>query len=222
MGTLLGPGTPLAALYLPVRINGDVALLKGIMKELLEEEERRPGEVLDRAFIRDRTRGFEAFAADLRPEEWSGIVEESGIDRARDPRGGASCSPAASGSSSPGRWGSRSTGTRSPTIQEIVNLLLLKGSIGKPGAGACPVRGHSNVQGDRTMGIWERPKPEFLDALEREFGFEPPRHHGFDTVEAHQARCTRGGRRSSSRWAGTSSPPRRTRSSPPRRCAAAG
>ena len=73
------------------------------------------------------------------------------------------------------------------TIKEIVNVALLQGNIGKPGAGLCPVRGHSNVQGDRTMGIWERPKPAFLDALRDEFGFEPPREHGFDTVEAVKA-----------------------------------
>ena len=74
-----------------------------------------------------------------------------------------------------------------PTIREIVNFLLLRGNIGRPGAGVCPVRGHSNVQGDRTMGIWEKPKPEFLDALKHEFGIEPPRAHGFDTVETIRA-----------------------------------
>jgi molybdopterin-dependent oxidoreductase alpha subunit len=73
------------------------------------------------------------------------------------------------------------------TIKEVVNLALARGDIGKPGAGLCPVRGHSNVQGDRTMGIWEKPPASFLDALQREFGFEPPRHHGYDTVEAIEA-----------------------------------
>src|SRR3954453_18299999 len=73
------------------------------------------------------------------------------------------------------------------TIQEVINFLLLRGNIGRPGAGPCPVRGHSNVQGDRTMGIWDKPKPKFLDALEREFSFKPPREHGFDTVEAIRA-----------------------------------
>jgi molybdopterin-dependent oxidoreductase alpha subunit len=72
-------------------------------------------------------------------------------------------------------------------IQEIVNLMLLRGQIGKPGAGLCPVRGHSNVQGDRTMGIWERPTDAFLDRLGAEFSFEPPRRHGYDTVNAIQA-----------------------------------
>jgi molybdopterin-dependent oxidoreductase alpha subunit len=73
------------------------------------------------------------------------------------------------------------------TIQDVVNLMLMRGSIGKPGAGLCPVRGHSNVQGDRTMGIWERPPAWFLDALGKEFHFDPPREHGFDTVEAIHA-----------------------------------
>ncbi len=73
------------------------------------------------------------------------------------------------------------------TIQEVLNFLLLRGNIGRPGAGPCPVRGHSNVQGDRTMGIWDKPKPAFLDKLKAEFGFEPPREHGFDAVEAIQA-----------------------------------
>ena len=73
------------------------------------------------------------------------------------------------------------------TIQEVANLLLMRGSIGKQGAGLCPVRGHSNVQGDRTMGVWERPRKDFLDTLQSELGFEPPRHHGLDTVESIKA-----------------------------------
>ena len=73
------------------------------------------------------------------------------------------------------------------TIREVVNFLLLRGNIGRPGAGVCPVRGHSNVQGDRTMGIYERPAPAFLDALEKEFGFAPPREHGYDAVGAIRA-----------------------------------
>jgi anaerobic selenocysteine-containing dehydrogenase len=70
------------------------------------------------------------------------------------------------------------------TIREIVNFLLLRGNMGRPGAGVCPVRGHTNVQGDRTMGIWERPSDAWLDATRNEFGFEPPRHHGYDVVES--------------------------------------
>jgi len=181
---LLGRGTPLASLFLQVRINGDVALLQGIAKELLEEDKRRP--VVDRAFVRQHTEGFDAYAAHLQTVPWEDIVTHSGL--ARDEIRAAAkllmdhdriifC------------WAMGLTQHKNAVgnIQEIVNLLLLRGAVGKPGAGACPVRGHSNVQGDRTMGIWEKPKREFLDALEREFGFVPPRRHGLDTVQSIQA-----------------------------------
>jgi molybdopterin-dependent oxidoreductase alpha subunit len=186
LGTLLGGGTPLADLFVPVRIGGDLALLKGVMKELLAAEARRPGEVLDRTFIETKTQGFEAFAAALRAAPWARITEASGVSRGliralaelmiQRPRMIA-C------------WAMGLTQHRDAvaTIQELVNLLLLRGSIGKPGAGTCPVRGHSNVQGDRTMGIWERPTAAFLEALGREFGFSPPREHGYDTVAAIRA-----------------------------------
>jgi molybdopterin-dependent oxidoreductase alpha subunit len=185
-GQLAGRGTRLAELHLPVRINGDVALLKGVMKELLEEEERRPGEVLDAAFISERTAGFEAFAAALREVTWPEIERESGIDRA-DIRRLAELVMANERMIVTWAMGLTQHRNAVSNIQEIVNLALLRGSIGKPGAGLCPVRGHSNVQGDRTMGIWERPRPDFLDALEREFGFAPPREHGLDTVRAIEA-----------------------------------
>jgi molybdopterin-dependent oxidoreductase alpha subunit len=183
---LLGSGTPIAELFLQVRINGDVALLKGIMKEVLEEERRRPGQVLDRAFIEAHTSGFDAFAAALDQVDWPTIEAASGVDRALIRRAAEIywtserviiC------------WAMGLTQHRNGVgnIQEVINLLLLRGNLGRPGAGACPVRGHSNVQGDRTMGIWEKPKPEFLDRLARVFQFEPPRHHGLSTVEAIKA-----------------------------------
>jgi molybdopterin-dependent oxidoreductase alpha subunit len=183
---ILGQGTELADLFLQVRINGDVALLKGIMKEVLEEEERRPGEVLDRKFIAEKTAGFEEFLEALKEVKWSELVEQSGITRAE-------MRQAAQVFISSNRtivcWAMGLTQHRNAVanIQEIVNLLLLRGQIGKPGAGACPVRGHSNVQGDRTMGIWERPTEAFLDSLAKEFDFEPPRRHGLDTVESIKA-----------------------------------
>lgn len=183
---MMGKGTQLADLFLQVRINGDVALLKGIMKEMLEEEDRRPGEVLDHHFIEEHTAGFESFAAALRRVSWDEIVEQGGISR-------ASIREAAEVMMRSGRtifcWAMGLTQHKNAVanIQEIVNLMLLRGQVGQPGAGLCPVRGHSNVQGDRTMGIWERPRDEFLDALGREFGFEPPRHHGLDTVESIKA-----------------------------------
>jgi molybdopterin-dependent oxidoreductase alpha subunit len=180
---ILGSGTKLADLFLQVRINGDVALLKGIAKELLEAEARRPGEVLDRAFLREFTNGFDAYAAAIHETSWDDIITGSGIAREE-------IAEAARIYVESERtiicWAMGLTQHRNAVanIQEIVNLLLLRGQIGKPGAGACPVRGHSNVQGDRTVGIWERPTEVFLHALAREFNFEPPREHGFDTVKA--------------------------------------
>jgi len=182
----LGSGTPLAKLFLQVRINGDVALLKGIMKEILAEDERRGQTVLDHEFINNYTAGFAEFAAALEKVHWGDILEQSGVskslieDAARifiDSECTIFC------------WAMGLTQHKNAVanIQEIVNLMLLRGQIGKPGAGLCPVRGHSNVQGDRTMGIWERPSDAFLNKLGVEFSFEPPRRHGHDTVKAIQA-----------------------------------
>ena len=184
--TLFTRGTQLSNLFLQVRINGDVALLKGIMKDMLEEEERRPGKVLDHEFIREHTVGFKSFVDDLRKTEWDEILEESGISREQireaaritiDSKRMICC------------WAMGLTQHKNAvaTIQEIVNLMLLRGQIGRPGAGLCPVRGHSNVQGDRTMGIWERPTEVFLQSLSREFSFEPPPRHGYDTVQSIKA-----------------------------------
>jgi len=179
--SLLGEGTKLADLFLQVRVNGDVALLKGIAKEILEEEARRPGEVLDRSFIREFTNGFDLYAAAIHETSWDEIVAESGV--AREQMAEAAHIFIAS-KSTIFCWAMGLTQHRNAVanIQEIVNVLLLRGQIGKPGAGACPVRGHSNVQGDRTMGIWERPTETFLNSLAQEFSFSPPREHGFDTV----------------------------------------
>jgi molybdopterin-dependent oxidoreductase alpha subunit len=182
----VGGGTELADLFLQVRINGDVALLKGIMKEMLEEEGRRPGEVLDHKFIAEKTAGFESFASALKNTGWEIIVEESGIERAQ-------ILEAARVMMNSQRtifcWAMGLTQHKNAVanIQEIANLMFLRGQVGKPGAGLCPVRGHSNVQGDRTVGIWERPREAFLDQLAQAFDFEPPRHHGLDTVESIKA-----------------------------------
>jgi molybdopterin-dependent oxidoreductase alpha subunit len=184
--TWLGKGTKLANLFLQVRINGDVALLKGIMKELFDAEQRRPGNVLDHDFINSHTTGFEEFKAALARSHWGDILDQSGVtkvkieDAARifiESKRVIFC------------WAMGLTQHKNAVanIQEIVNLMLLRGQMGKPGAGLCPVRGHSNVQGDRTMGIWEQPSPHFLDRLGKEFSFSPPRRHGWDTVHAIQA-----------------------------------
>jgi molybdopterin-dependent oxidoreductase alpha subunit len=183
---MLGKGTALADLFLQVRINGDVALLKGIMKEMLEEEERRPGQIFDHEFIHEQTIDFESFIAALRQMNWDDITGQSGIEREQI-REAAAIMMRSERTICCWAMGLTQHKNAVANIQEIVNLLLLRGQIGKPGAGVCPVRGHSNVQGDRTMGIWERPTEAFLNSLSKEFNFEPPRRHGYDTVEAIKA-----------------------------------
>ena len=183
---LTGRSTQLADLFLPVRINGDVAILQGLMKEMIAAEDLKPGSAFDHDFIREHTIGFEPYIQHLREADWNVIVEESGISRAQ-------IAEAARMVMSSDRlivaWAMGLTQHRNAvsSIQECMNLLLLKGAIGRKGAGALPVRGHSNVQGDRTMGIWERATPEFLASLGREFAFSPPEKHGYDTVETLRA-----------------------------------
>ncbi|RJS19782.1 hypothetical protein DRW03_21640 [Corallococcus sp. H22C18031201] len=178
---LIGPGTAINTLFLQVRINGDVALFQGLAKALFEMEDARPGSVVARGFIDEKTLGFEAYADHARAVSWDDVVEQSGVPRDQIV---AAAEILARSERAIWCWAMGLTQHRNAVanIQEIVNLALLRGGVGKPGAGLCPVRGHSNVQGDRTMGIWEHPKPEFLDALAREFQFEPPRHSGLDTV----------------------------------------
>lgn len=183
---LVGSGIKIADLFVHPRIAGDLALLKGVAKEIVEAEDRRPGTVFDHAFIREHTHGLDECLADLRAERWDVILTESGVPRAqireiadmivRHERV-IIC------------WGMGLTQQPQAVaaIQQIVNILLLRGSIGKAGAGVCPVRGHSNVQGDRTVGVWERMPDEFLDRIGAEFKFEPPRKHGYDTVETLKA-----------------------------------
>ena len=183
---LTGSGTPIADLYVPVRIAGDLALMKGIAKELLEAEERNPGTVFDHDFIREHTHGFEALVSDLRAESWNVILEESAVSRA-DIRRIADAIVQNERLIVCWAMGLTQQPQAVAAIQSIVNILLLRGSIGKPGAGACPVRGHSNVQGDRTVGVWERMPEKFLQRIGNEFGFEPPRRHGYDTVETLKA-----------------------------------
>jgi molybdopterin-dependent oxidoreductase alpha subunit len=181
--SVLGRATPIADLFLQVRVGGDVALLKGWMKELLALEAARPGRVLDWDFLREHTEGFDALRDDLERTPWPEIERSSGIERSAIRRAAELYAEAERVIAC---WAMGLTQHRHgvANVQEVMNLLLLRGMVGKPGAGPCPVRGHSNVQGDRTMGIWERPKPEFLAALQREFGFAPPRRHGLDTVAA--------------------------------------
>ena len=179
--TFLGEGARLTDLWLQPRIGGDLALLKGMMKELLELEAANPSAgVLDHAFLREHTHGFEALAADLNEVPWDAVTAASGVGREAIR---AAAAVVARSKSVICCWamGLTQQPDAVATIQQVVNLLLLRGSIGRPGAGVCPVRGHSNVQGDRTMGICERP-PAWLDRLESEFGIRAPRKHGLDTV----------------------------------------
>jgi molybdopterin-dependent oxidoreductase alpha subunit len=183
---LIGGGTTLADLFLQVRINGDVALLQGMSKAVLAQEERRSDQVLDHDFIRDYTSGFEAFALALKNVTWDEIIEQCDISKAQI-EGAARIFIESERTIFCWAMGLTQHKNAVANIQEIVNLMLLRGQVGKPGAGFCPVRGHSNVQGDRTMGIWERPTDSFLEALGGEFNFEPPRRHGYDTVKAIKA-----------------------------------
>jgi molybdopterin-dependent oxidoreductase alpha subunit len=183
---LLGRGTHLTDRYLQVRLNGDLALFKALNVGLLQAEEDAPGTVLDHEFIASRTAGFETFAAAARHLDWDEVDAATGLSRDEIAQTLAEVLQAR-------RivvcWAMGLTQHRNAvdTIREIVNFLLLRGNLGRPGTGVCPVRGHSNVQGDRTMGIYEKPAEEFLDALRDEFGFEPPRHHGVDVVDAIRA-----------------------------------
>ncbi|RUO93262.1 hypothetical protein D7Y11_10380 [Corallococcus sp. AB018] len=183
---LFGPGTALNKLLLQVRINGDVALLQGLGKALLDREAKAPGTVVDRAFVEGKTTGFDAYVAHLATVSWDDVVEQSGVPREQIEE---AADILARSERTIFCWAMGLTQHKNAVgnVQEIVNLTLLRGSIGKQGAGVCPVRGHSNVQGDRTMGIWEHARPEFMDALSKEFGFAPPRHTGLDTVGTIQA-----------------------------------
>jgi molybdopterin-dependent oxidoreductase alpha subunit len=181
-GFLFGQGTEVSDLWLPIRINGDIGVLKGIMKEMLVAEERNPGTVFDRDFIRDFTFGFDAFIADLRATSWDDVLVSSGVTRDQI-RAAAEIAMKAQRIICCWAMGLTQHRNAVATIQEIMNFLLLGGNIGRPGAGPCPVRGHSNVQGDRTMGVWERMNDKFMKKLGDEFHFTPPKEHGHDTVE---------------------------------------
>jgi molybdopterin-dependent oxidoreductase alpha subunit len=183
---LLGVATKLTDHFLQVRINGDLALLKGFAKALLEREEQVPGSVLDRAFIERYSAGFESYAAGVGAVSWDEIVASSGIAKGRilevaevlaNAKGVVAC------------WAMGLTQHKNAvsTIRELVNVMLLRGNVGRPDAGLLCVRGHSNVQGDRTMGVWEKMDDGFLDRLGKEFDFSPPRQHGLDTVGTIQA-----------------------------------
>jgi molybdopterin-dependent oxidoreductase alpha subunit len=183
---VVGKGTPLADEFCQIRLGGDLAFFRALGHLVLAAEDAAPGTVLDREFIASSTFGFEEWAADIRQLDWDEVDAATGLSREQiahvarllvESKRTIIC------------WAMGLTQHKQsvPTIRELVNVLLLRGMIGKPGAGVCPVRGHSNVQGDRTMGINEKPAAKFLDALDAEFAITSPREHGYDTVEAIHA-----------------------------------
>jgi molybdopterin-dependent oxidoreductase alpha subunit len=182
--------TPIASVYHQVKVGGDAAALKGIMKAMLERDAADmaaggPG-LLDRAFIAEHTNGFEALKADLEATAWDEIVAVSGLERAAlDDAARIYCQA----KSVIVAYGMGVTQHRHGTenVQQIANLLMLRGNFGRPGAGICPLRGHSNVQGDRTVGIDEKAPAALRAGIKRVFGFDPPAAHGHNAVEAIEA-----------------------------------
>ena len=184
---MLGKSTPLASQYLQVKVNGDLALLRALGKTLFEREQQRPGSVIDHNFVDQHTQGIDTYRQRCEQADWDELTEQSGIGRQaieqlagtllRGERKIITC------------WAMGLTQHRNAvaTIREICNLHLMLGAIGRPGAGLCPVRGHSNVQGDRTVGIFEKMPESFLAALDDTFGIVCPRKHGYDTVDAIHA-----------------------------------
>ena len=180
--------TPIASEFVHIRIGGDLAFLKGMMKVLFERE--AAGErVLDHEFLRGHTSGIDALRDDIVGTDWAGIVQASGIEEAQIRRC-AEIYIRANASIVCYGMGITQHQQGSKLVQQVANLLLLKGNFGRPGAGISPIRGHSNVQGDRTVGIDERPSPAYLDKVREVFGFDPPRdwgHHTVESIEAMQA-----------------------------------
>lgn len=186
VGGILGSGTHLTDHYIQIRINGDLALLKALMLLVCKAEEKNPGTVFDHDFISRNTEGVEEMKSDLRNYSLLQLSEDCGISIEEietlskiiiEKKKIIVC------------WAMGITQHKNAvyTIREITNLLLLKGSIGKPGAGVCPVRGHSNVQGDRTMGIFHLPPQKLVSRLKEVFGFDPPVNKGLDVVESIKA-----------------------------------
>ncbi|GBR27711.1 formate dehydrogenase subunit alpha [Komagataeibacter oboediens DSM 11826] len=182
--------TPIASEFCHVRIGGDVAFLKGVMKTLfqMDEDAAAKGEpaVLDHAFITEHTDGFAALKADIEATRWPDIVATSGLSEEQIRRV-AGIYAASNATIICFGMGVTQHQQGSRVIHQIANLLMLRGNFGKDGAGICPVRGHSNVQGDRTVGIDEKPTSIYLDRLQAAFGFSPPREHGHHVIESVQA-----------------------------------
>jgi molybdopterin-dependent oxidoreductase alpha subunit len=180
---VVGRGTQIADQFLKLRLGGDMALLQALSRKIIAADDLAPGSALDHAFLTEHTRGLAEFRQHLQALSETDVAEATGLASSEIDELAARYIAA-------DRviicWAMGLTQHKHAvaTIREIVNLLLLRGNIGKPGAGAAPIRGHSNVQGDRTMGIWEKPRPEFIDGLAKEFGMTFPHEHGADVVES--------------------------------------
>jgi formate dehydrogenase major subunit len=183
---VIGGGTTIADEFLQIKVGGDLALFQALGHLLLEEEKHNPGTVVDHSFIESQTEGFDAYREARSVLDWAETERATGLSRAEITKV-AGMMAASKATVICWALGLTQQPHSVDTLREIINLLLLQGNFGKRGAGACPVRGHSNVQGDRTMGIWEKPKESFLAALDQEFGFHMPRDHGYDSVETQHA-----------------------------------
>ncbi|PQZ92321.1 hypothetical protein CQ018_12530 [Arthrobacter sp. MYb227] len=180
---LIGRGTDLADQYLQVRLAGDMALMQALAKRVFEAEDAAPGSVLDHTFLTEHCIGLEAYRQHLASLDEAQVLAATGLSSAAIDELAQRYLDAENVIIT---WAMGITQHKKAvdTIKEIMNVLLLRGNIGKPGAGPCPIRGHSNVQGDRTMGIWEQMPQEFMDKLGTEFDFVPPATHGLDAVKS--------------------------------------
>jgi molybdopterin-dependent oxidoreductase alpha subunit len=183
---IIGRGTTLADQFLQIRSGGDMALMQALCKRVLEAEDAAPGTVLDHDFLDEHTIGLAELRAHLATLEEAEVLAATGLESAEIDELAARYIAADRVIIT---WAMGLTQHKKSvdTLKDLINLLLLRGNMGKPGAGASPIRGHSNVQGDRTMGIWEQMDDTFLDSLETEFGFAPPREHGMDALKAIHA-----------------------------------
>lgn len=182
---LIGRGTDLADQFLPIRIAGDMALMQALAKRVFEAEDAAPGSVLDHKFLKEHCIGLAEYREHLESLTEAQVLAATGLSGAAIDELAARYLEAENVIIT---WAMGLTQHKKAvdTIKEIMNVLLLRGNIGKPGAGPCPIRGHSNVQGDRTMGIWEQMPEAFMDKLAAEFDFAPPRAHGLDAVQSIQ------------------------------------
>ena len=184
---LTGKETCISTQYHQLKVGGDTAAITGLCKAVLAADDAAlvggAARVLDVQFIAEHTHGFDAFADSLRRASWTDIERESGLSRDALETAAAAYMAA---KAVIGVYGMGLTQHRHgvQNVQMVTNLLLMRGNMGKPGAGVCPVRGHSNVQGQRTVGITEKPELAPLDKLAEQYGFTPPREKGMNTVEA--------------------------------------